>query len=155
MTCGACCLQRVYQQASLFEPVSHGQRATVVLWRVVYLPSSIAVDMTEREGTGFTDEERRGYMNDAVILLTGFLLVITVAILSVELLLGPLVAGVIPAFSGSIIDCVWTGTESVCTGGVGARGILVVAVGTPLTIVWLNVYQSRIRPRLATRGIVP
>jgi hypothetical protein len=103
----------------------------------------------------FSDEEVHGYMNDVIILMSGFLLVVAVSILSVEILLGPLVAGILPAFSGSILDCVWTGTESVCTGGLGPRAALVVAVGLPLTISWLNVYQNRIRPLLATRGIVP
>ncbi|MFC7229991.1 hypothetical protein N0B31_21570 (plasmid) [Salinirubellus salinus] len=111
--------------------------------------------MSSGDDAEFSDEEIRGYMNDVVILMSGFLLVIAVAILSVELLLGPLIAGVIPAFSGSIIDCTWTGTESVCTGGVGPQAALAVAVGLPLTIIWLNTYQNRIRPLLARRGIVP
>lgn len=102
-----------------------------------------------------SDEEVSGYMNDVVILMSGFLLTVFLAFLLVELLIGPILASIISAFSGSIINCVWTGTESVCTGGLGARGLLVVAVGLPLTILWLNNYQDRIRPYLVARGIVP
>mgnify|MGYP006277132461 FL=1 len=111
--------------------------------------------MSGGDDAEFSDEEMHGYVNDAVILMSGFLLVVAGSILSVELLFGPLVASVIPAFSGSVIDCVWTGTESVCTGGLGPQAVLAVAVGLPLTIGWLNAYQNRIRPLLAARGIVP
>jgi hypothetical protein len=103
----------------------------------------------------FSDEEINGYMNDVVILVSGFLLTVFLVFLLVELLVGPILASFIPAFSGSVINCVWTGTESVCTGGLGARGLLVVAAGLPLTVLWLNNYQNRIRPYLVARGIVP
>ena len=111
--------------------------------------------MASGSGSELGDEEISGYMNDVVILVSGFLLTVSLAFLLVELLIGPVLASVIPAFSGSIIGCVWTGTESVCNGGLRARGLLVVVVGLPLTILWLNNYQDRIRPYLAARGIVP
>ena len=111
--------------------------------------------MASGSGSELGDEEISGYMNDIVILVSGFLLTVSLAFLLVELLIGPVLASVIPAFSGSIINCVWTGTESVCNGGLRARGLLVVVVGLPLTILWLNNYQDRIRPYLAARSIVP
>ena len=103
----------------------------------------------------FSDEEINGYMNDVVIVMSGFLLSMFISYFLVELLIGPVLSSFIPAFSGSIIDCVWTGTESVCSGGLRPRGLLVAAVGVPLTILWLNSYQYRIRPYLVDRGIVP
>ena len=111
--------------------------------------------MASGSGSELSDEEISGYMNDAVILVSGFLLAVFLAFLLVELLIGPILASVTPTLSGSIISCVWTGTESVCDGGLRVRGLLVVAVGLPLTILWLNSYQDRIRPYLAARGIVP
>ena len=101
------------------------------------------------------DEEISGYMNDVIIVMSGFLLTVFITFLLVELLIGPVLGSFIAAFSGSVINCVWTGTESVCSGGLGARGLLVIAVGLPLTILWLNNYQDRIRPYLVDRGIVP
>ncbi|MDQ2074493.1 hypothetical protein RBH20_18340 [Haloarcula sp. H-GB4] len=103
----------------------------------------------------FSDEEISGYMNDVVILMSGFLLTVFLTFLLVELVIGPILASIVPAFSGSLINCTLTGTESVCTGGLSARWLLVVAVGPPLTILWLNNYQGRVRPYLAARGIVP
>ena len=102
-----------------------------------------------------SDEEISGYMNDLIIVMSGFLITVFISFLLVELLIGPVLSSFIPAFSRSILNCVWTGTESVCSGGLGARGLLVVAVGLPLTILWLNNYQDRIRPYLVDRGIVP
>ena len=111
--------------------------------------------MAGGSGPKLSDKEMSGYMNDVVVLMSGFLLTVGLAFLLVELLIGPVLASVIPAFSGSIISCVWTGTESVCNGGLEARGLLVVAVGLPLTVLWLNSYRDMIRPYLAVRGIVP
>lgn len=111
--------------------------------------------MASGSDSELSDSEISGYMNDAVILMSGFLLTLFLAFLLVELLIGPVLASVIPAFSGSVIDCVWTGTESVCNGGLGARGLLVVVVSLPLTILWLNKYRDKIRPYLAARGVVP
>lgn len=123
--------------------------------RIVYYAGHICGIMASEGDTEFSDEEISGFMNDVVILMSGFLLTVFLAFLLVELLIGPIMASIIPAFSGSIIDCVWTGTESVCTGGLGARGILVVALDLPLAILWLKNYQDRIRPYLTARGIVP
>jgi len=111
--------------------------------------------MSTRRDSEFSDEEISGYMNDVGIVMSGFLLTVLISFLLVELLIGPVLGYFVPAFSSSIINCVWTGTESVCSGGLGVRGLLVVAVELPLTILWLNSYQDRIRPHLVDRGIVP
>ena len=111
--------------------------------------------MTGGSGSELSEEEISGYTNDVVILMSGFLLTVGLAFLLVELLIGPALASIVPAFSGSTISCAWTGTESVCNDGLGARGLPIVGVGLPLTILWLNNYRDRIRPYLAARGIVP
>jgi len=111
--------------------------------------------MSDDGRADLSDDELRGYMNDVVLITSGFLFTILCAVLVVEFVLGPLLAPVMPAFSGSIVDCVWTGTESVCSGGLGARSVLVVAVGVVFSVAWLNSYQNRIRPALAARGVVP
>jgi len=113
------------------------------------------VSMPTGGDSDLSDEEVSGYMNDVIIVMSGFLLAMFISLLLVELLIGPVLGAFIPAFSGSIINCVWTGTESVCSGGLGARGLLVVVVGFPLTIFWLNHYRDRVRPYLVDRGIVP
>jgi len=140
---------------SLSVPVSTRRTLLMITAGQFISPDSHEVSMASGSGSELSDGEISGYMNDVVILMSGFLLTVFLAFLLVELLIGPVLASVVPAFSGSIIDCVWTGTESVCSGGLKARGLLVVAVGLPLTILWLNNYQDRIRPYLAARGIVP
>ena len=111
--------------------------------------------MSTGSGPELSDKEISGYMNDVTIVMSGFLLTVIISFLLVELLIGPVLGSFISAFSRSIISCVWTGTESVCSSGLGARGLLVVPVGLPLTILWLNNYQDKIRPYLVDRGIAP
>ena len=118
-------------------------------------PGSHEASMSTGGGSELSDEEISGYMNDVIIVMSGFLMTVVISFLLVELLIGPVLGSLIPAFSRSIISCVWTGTESVCSGGPGARGLLVVAVGLPLTILWLNNYRDKIRPYLVDHGIVP
>ena len=102
-----------------------------------------------------SDEEISGYMNDIIIMMSGFLLSMFISFFLVEFLIGPVLSSFIPAFSGSIINCVWTGSSSVCSGGLGARSLLIVAVGLPLTILWLNNYENRFRTYLVDHGVVP
>lgn len=109
------------------------------------------------QDTDLSDEELDGYVNDVVILVSGFLLAIVGGFLLVEYLVGPVLSRFVPAVSGSILDCVWAdgGGDVVCRGSLTARGLLVAGISLPIAVVWINGYQHRLRPILADRGIVP